>query len=298
MNKIELDSCPPAGTGVHTWIMSSACRCKRLGVGEQEAEALIEEQMSRAPKPSNEVSQAVQKAYHLDSTGFRSAPKWPARDAIRIRNIISRGLTAPGLAKASPNPLPEHCGAQVLPLLFPGDPLICLGRNEKDARVKRVSEWCAMDNLQKHQLIVPSPMLGLRGLTAPPKSHFSPRAKSNVGIRKWLVVECDFSPEDIEEYGANSALDLCAAVIGDLAETRPLIMVVFSGNKSLHAWFPVDPDEEESEVIRFMSQAVSCGADSKTWTVNQYVRLPGGTRDSGAVQRVIYFDEEAARQWA
>jgi hypothetical protein len=183
-------------------------------------------------------------------------------------------------------------------LLFPSNPLICIGRNAKDARVKRVSEWCEMDDLHGYQLIVPSPMRGLLGITDPPDSHWSPRAKANVGPRKWLVIECDFSAEDIQEYGVASSIDLCAAVIGDLAETRPLVMVVFSGNKSLHAWFPVDPEEEDAEVIRFMAQAVACGADSKTWTVNQYVRLPGGTRDNGTVQRVIYFDEEAVRLWA
>ena len=298
MKQISLQPCPSAGTGVHTWIMSSAYLCKQNQLKEEEAIKLIESEMTRSPKPRDEVSSAVFKAYHSDHSQFQKSPKWPSRDRRRISKILFDGLTSLKLAKGSPNPLPENCGSHVLPILFPRDPLICVGRHSKDARVQRVSKWCAMEDLHKHQLIVPSPMRGLLGLTAPPNPHLSPRAISNVGPRKWLTIECDFSEEDVYEYGAKSAIDLCASVIGVLAEIRPLIMVVFSGNKSLHGWFPIDPKESEDEVIRFMAQAVSCGADPKTWTPNQYIRLPGGTRDNGSAQRVIYFDEGAARLWA
>ena len=42
----------------------------------------------------------------------------------------------------------------------------------------------------------------------------------------------------------------------------------------------------------FMGDAVSLGADKATWTKCQFVRMPGGKRDNGANQAIIYFNPE------
>jgi hypothetical protein len=84
-------------------------------------------------------------------------------------------------------------------------------------------------------------------------------------------------------------LDLCAAIHGHLAKLRPLALVVHSGGKSLHGWYPCEGESEEV-MHRFMRYAVSLGADHATWTRIQLVRMPDGVRETGERQRIIYFN--------
>ncbi len=42
-----------------------------------------------------------------------------------------------------------------------------------------------------------------------------------------------------------------------------------------------------------MRYAVSLGADPATWTRSQFVRLPGGVRDNGKRQPVLFFNRAA-----
>jgi hypothetical protein len=90
-----------------------------------------------------------------------------------------------------------------------------------------------------------------------------------------------------------SVLDLCASLLAHLTRYAPLALAVFSGGKSLHGWFYCD-GQPEDQVRRFMRYAVSLGADPATWTRNQMVRMPDGTRTdaNGARQTVHYFNPE------
>jgi hypothetical protein len=65
-------------------------------------------------------------------------------------------------------------------------------------------------------------------------------------------------------------------------------MVLSSGGKSLHAWFNVAEDEDES----FWQAAIEYGADPVLMrNRSSFVRMPMGTRDNGARQNVVYFDQ-------
>ena len=87
-----------------------------------------------------------------------------------------------------------------------------------------------------------------------------------------------------------TTLDLCAAIHAELANVRPLALVVHSGGKSLHGWYPCIGEKEEETMHRFMRFAVSLGADPATWTPVQWVRMPDGIRDNGQRQRILYFN--------
>lgn len=106
----------------------------------------------------------------------------------------------------------------------------------------------------------------------------SVRCLDNVGPRRFLVVEFD-----------NGDLDSQAARLWHLAATAPLSLAVHSGNKSIHGWFFCQgiPDER---LRNFMHGCVRLGADRATWLPCQMVRMPGGTRDNGRSQRVLYFN--------
>jgi hypothetical protein len=64
----DMPACPVAGTGVHSWIMSAAHRCRRCGMPEGEAVQFIEPRITRPASPQNEVEIAVVKAYRQTST--------------------------------------------------------------------------------------------------------------------------------------------------------------------------------------------------------------------------------------
>lgn len=84
------------------------------------------------------------------------------------------------------------------------------------------------------------------------------------------------------------SFDQHAALLAHLGKSEPLVLVVHSGNKSLHGWFRAKTDEAQSR--EFMQSAVSLGADHATWTLCQFVRMPDGRRDNGKRQRVVYFN--------
>jgi hypothetical protein len=79
------------------------------------------------------------------------------------------------------------------------------------------------------------------------------------------------------------------AVLRYLAEIAPLALVTHSGGKSLHGWYYCEGVADKT-LREFMDLAVSLGADKATWTRSQFVRMPGGTRESGERQAVYYFN--------
>ena len=80
----------------------------------------------------------------------------------------------------------------------------------------------------------------------------------------------------------SGSLDEQAALLLYLDTKVPLALVVFSGSKSLHGWFPANPGWEE-----FFRTASRLGADSTLATPCQFARMPGGRRsDNGATQSV------------
>ena len=67
-------------------------------------------------------------------------------------------------------------------------------------------------------------------------------------------------------------------------------MVVFSGGKSLQAWFACKRAGEQPLAEWFRGEALCLGADPATWCRSQFVRMPDGSRDDGRRQTVEYLD--------
>jgi hypothetical protein len=69
---------------------------------------------------------------------------------------------------------------------------------------------------------------------------------------------------------------------------RAPVLVITSGNKSLHAWYATETPERDAQ---FWKLAIMAGADSALQRNHaQAVRLPMGTRDNGSRQSVIFFN--------
>ena len=297
-----LESCPIAGNGVNHWLFAAALKLHRLRIEPEEIEILLEEatdDCGRAMKP-DEIERAVRNSAPgvLKNRPWRR--KWPHRNYEQIEEIGLNGVRLSELEQQSPvrlDPSDNHA-EKIIDSLFTGDPLLCAGSlNFVLTRPRK--EWSGF--LSRQPFIVPSPLIKRKGRTQ--DGILSARSLENVGPRKYLVVEFDFVETDDVGHPTPAApmlqrlatrgvsvLDLCAALHAELSELRPLTLIVHSGGKSLHGWYPCDGDKEEDLMHRFMRFAVSLGADPATWTKIQLVRMPDGVRDNGNRQRVLYFN--------
>lgn len=201
-------------------------------------------------------------------------PKWPAVDNTQRAAVIGTGFSLADLWEASPVRADEGSldAEHIIDVLFPGEALLCVGTDSRHPQTTPREEL--RGSLGQLQLIVPSPMTAVEGRTK--EGRLSPRSLNNTGPRRFLIVEFD-----------SGSIDEHAAIIAHLSERGPLVMVVHSGKKSLHAWFWTfgQPDDR---VLSFFQYAVSLGADPATWTPCQFVRMPEGRRDNG-VRQVTWF---------
>jgi len=242
-------------------------------------------------------------------------PAWPETDLELIQDITLGCIDAhpehsildllrdrsPEKLDASPGIEPETTTA-IMRRLFPENALICAGMEAHSTTTYEL-EKIARD-LNKFQFVVPSPMSAKTGLTQQGKE--SGRCLANTGPRRFLVTEFDFKQYNdrgertthadlIDQWLVRGASiqSACAAIIMRLAKAAPLTMVVYSGKKSLHAWWYCagESEQEGSRFHKFMADAVRLGADPATWTRSQFVRMPGAIRpDTGRKQLVHYLD--------
>jgi len=279
--KNQLASCPRAGKGVHHWLFVTALKLHPYFQDKAELERLLDEATANCGREvtATEIENAVRDSLRLienptDQT--KPSPSWPTRNEEQIQAVVRDGPEFAELAVMSPvqwNDDARHT-EEIIDVLFPGNPLLCGGPKQTYSLTRTREEWRGF--LEKQQFIVPSPMSATHGTTQSGKR--SMRSLGNTGPRRFLVVEFD-----------KGIFDEHAAVLKHLAKYAPLVMVVHSGNKSLHGWFYAagQPDEK---VEKFFCYAVSLGADPATWTRCQLVRMPDGQRASGSRQRVIYFN--------
>ena len=209
-------------------------------------------------------------------------PKWPSSNAASIAAITAAGPDLAGLRELSPlkgGELPTDAEAAI-DLLFPGNPLLCVGLSSSKFATRRRADW--RGELSAMQFLVPSPMTNVWGPTK--KGTQSQHTLSNTGPRRFLVVEFDEASADHQ-----------AALLVHLATLAPLAMALHSGGKSLHGWFSRG-DTDEHHIERFFRYAVSLSADRATWSRCQFVRMPNGLRENGRRQPIIFLNPELLKE--
>lgn len=267
MKKPKLKDCAPSGTGVHSWLFYAACTCVDADMDLGEAEEYIGSLMSRPPAPISEVRDALEAA-----SGERSvSERWPARNFKLIQTAFKEPMPPW-------KPL-DITTEEALDVLFTGDPFLCVGKTSSIFSTRLKSSW---KGISFHSLIVPSPMTGLQGRTN--AGHLSAHSLANTGPRRFLVVEFDWGTTDNQ-----------LRLHQHLAHFAPLTAIVSSGGKSMHAWYYCGGRTEE-KLLKFMRFAVSLGADYRTWLKSQFVRLPGGLRENGARQSILFLDPGTVKQ--
>ncbi len=211
---------------------------------------------------------------------IKSESPWPKTN-FQLRNkICLEGCGLADLCDLSPVQFQMPPSLEILNLIFPGNPLVCVGRSSTDFWTRSL---CEFKRAHLMQFVVPSPMSKLLGKIQDPRSDGpfeSAHTKDNTGPRKFAVVE--FDSGDSDEH---------AALLYHLSQFAPLVMAVHSGGKSLHGWFDV-AGCDEVKVRKFYRYAVWLGADRATFLKSQFVRMPGGRRANGNLQPVYYFNPE------
>jgi hypothetical protein len=285
----SLDWGPGVTKNHQTW--RAALRAASLGIDRNEALQKISSAIQRAGGVLVEakVRRDLEKAGSPATWNQRGQKSESQQTVVRIRRwpgvndeqreaVISQGVGAADLWEASPirGDLPTE---EIIDSLFSRDCLLCAGQSKSRFETKEREQW--RGRLANLQLIVPNPMCALKGLTQ--KGKMSAHSLNNTGRRRFLVIEQDSGTADEQ-----------AAVLVHLATRGPLALAVGSGGKSIHGWFYCAGMSDE-QLWPFMAYAHQLGACHSTWTRSQFVRMPGGLRDNGKRQPVLFFNPEVVR---
>ncbi len=278
-----LSAPPQAGEGVHRWLFCVA-RHLHAHMTAPDIVSLLESRVQGCGRsvPQREIVAAVQAsltcAWQPSGSAKPVQPlqsKWPMVNNTHRAAIIHDYGRLEDLQKRSIPPNPENARTEdIIDRLFPGNPFLCCGKTNSVFDTCPRESW--RGKLASRQFLVPSPMLAVTGMTKTGRE--SKHTLANTGPRRFLI--CEFDTGTNDEH---------AALLLHLDTFAPLVCAVHSGNKSLHGWFFVH-GQPEALIERFFCYAVSLGADSATWTRSQFVRMPNGTRDNGARQRVFYLN--------
>ena len=266
---------PHNSAGVNQWVMGAARRCSNAGLPQHLAIDVINsfEPRSRRDFKHDEVERAVNKAYTTTLDPEReSGPtvEWSPAFTKHLLETEPHGITD-WQKRSYPNPT-DFTPKEILELtLKPDDDTwICVGKSQSLFTTKKFMNW---SNLVPHQFVVPTWMTAQTGLTQ--EGRQSHHAGSNTGERKFMVVDLDDPPK--EQH---------TTILWHLATLREPAVILQTGGKGFHGWFPVGENDED-----FWHYAFRLGADPRVERNKSiFVRLPNGLRDNGKRQEVIYLD--------
>jgi hypothetical protein len=288
--RARLEDAPYPGTGVHYWIYSTALAMLNF-ISAEECVDLLHEHIPRTPKPYNEIEMQVQAALDMRESGqtvsTRRRPEFPIDETSpsKVLEIARAGIGIEHLRNLDRKFVSLDIPAkEALEILFPHNPLICAGQFFGRPFTMRLSEFHPRF-LSNCSFVVPNPMTALKGITQ--GGWESARSETNVGPRRWAVIEADIKSDNklwapilIEAASLGiSQRDLGAALLLTVSKVTnvPLTAVVHSGSVSLHGWFyAVNMSYHQQEWLYRVG--AHWGGDPATWTLNQWVRMPNGTR--------------------
>ena len=245
-----------------------------------------------------EIWRSVHSAVHYLSGSTETATaSRPRKQEVDYGTIERTVLGNPKLDKliAASKPMPPS-RADIMGLLYPAGSLVCCGAAKDKFRTFPREAW--QGNLEDVQFVVPSPMSKKSGTTVDRRP--SEKCNDNTGPRTFQVIEFDFKPEAKPECAVFvarmaaqgwSVMDINAGLHFQLQDYLPLVMAVSSGNASIHGWYRC-AGIPEARIAWFQCYAQRLGADPALFCRSQFTRFPGGLRDNGNVQEILYWNPE------
>jgi hypothetical protein len=276
--------CPTAGHQNEIWHLANLL--KESGYSFESSRSLLLKKWARYHKevvPA--ILRAVNRVYKRDCSEVNpdsqissSKSKIVINDK-EIRRILStRTETVRSFFDESPDCFQGLKTEELLRLLYPKDSFLCMGSRFNMFRTKPIEEFIQELRLGGNlPYLVPNPMKSLYGRSQ--EGKISCRCRENAGHWNYQVVEFD----------DESSRDNQAKFLFELRKHLPLVMVLNSGGKSLHAWFRC-PDDNPNKLSKLVDYALFLGADPKIKQPEQLFRAPNQVRDNGNRQQVLYFD--------
>ena len=268
-----LDKLDKEGTGYHLTIMKTARIMKHCNFKPEETAEMMynaSEKVDRRDLQPNEIENAVNYVYDNES---EEIPRVGVKKPEVKRHLINEFGTSGDIddLRSRSQEIPDLPGSILMDLYEPGT-LLHLSEEVFNGReVKTVGQWIDQ-GLDKVQYLTPNPL----------KKTDRGRCLDNILSRHYIVFESDME-------GVAGNWDVQAGLIDRLARSMPLKMVVWSGNKSLHAWYDCRGYPDTS-VYKFLNLAINLGADKSSLRPSQLVRMPWGKRtDNNKTQKVIYY---------
>jgi hypothetical protein len=233
------------------------------------------------PIEDREIENAIRGAMNNGVVGVQKEKMPKVNEELRqaaLETSAFKMLSDLKLASKTKNPELLSSGA-ILSRLFSADQLVCMASDKATAHTGPRNYFSGRE--ERLPFIVPNAMAAEFGLTT--SGRTSRRCNDNVGPITRTVVEFD-----------TGTLDEQAALIGAIAACGvALDMVLWSGGKSLHAWFDLAnlADEERQKFFRY---AAALGADKATFVPCQLCRTPNATRtENGNKQEVLLLNVES-----
>ena len=287
------------GTGCHSWIMSTANLGVLAGMGPQELHDDIRHSIHTGTRriSDREITDAINKALQ-DLNGGTFTPRPRPEPIVNDGKTALQGVIDQGeysdeadLWESSPIRLldePEQDRALFLETLFEPEDYVFIGERH-EAGIKTVRD--RIDHLRNGgkagPLICINPMTGKEGLTKDGKPSF--RCDNAVKSYRYAMAEFDnLTREDQIRFWSAAKL--------------PIVALIDSGGKSIHAWLDVQklaevktPEQWQSEIKgRLYDRVLSpLGVDTACSNPARLSRLPGHLRaEKGRYQRLLWLSSE------
>jgi hypothetical protein len=295
---------PVAGSGLHEWILGSSRQLLIEGYDPDEVvRIMIEKAEGKGRKVEGEIQDAVNGAVkwlaeHPDCRQGKGGRRRQEYEPQICHEWLGSGLLdrrdnrpeysqadsrkiAAILATNKAKSVRGSKGFDWWKLYAGVDFYICLCQQVWAMETRRLSEWLEL-GVSGFQYMVTSPMFqGGMG------SRF--KCDKNTSKRMWLIIEFDAGSREDQ-------LKLLAWL--ERFEGWQLGMIVWSGGKSLHGWFPVY-NKGEYEIRTFFVEATKIGADRMMRIPSQYCRVPNGLNmKTRRQQEVLYWKEAVVQEQA
>lgn len=184
----------------------------------------------------------------------------------------------------------------LLETLYAPDDLIFIGEHYDDGilgkTIRTASEWIehfkAGGATAPHIIINP-----LDGIPRPPKTGegLTLRGDANVKTFRYCMAEFD-------DLGREDQIKFWSAA------RLPIVALIDSGGKSIHAWIEVaklarvnNLDEWDEQIKRHLYDRllIPLGVDRACKNASRLSRLPGHHREGGNIQRILWLSKEGRR---
>jgi hypothetical protein len=315
----KIDACPFESGGLHNHLSTVAnalCHWVSVDRGEQIIRELA---ISRGRDERTAASEArelrkkwvgktqctpgVTQVY----TPMPPAPPKPTRDDALINRIVTQGsvTAACDLRGASAIHFEDDDDTVtlcVLGQLFEPRDLVFVSRTPKTGnpvRLCNIGIEYDRDLLSRMSFIVPNPLR----YNQVPIDGYLERCNANIKQVRWYVLEWDIAKYSrngktltawaplIDEWqrAGITIRDANARLIDHIARFVKPAIIVDTAGKSLHSWLPsLTMSDETAKDLSAYAQVL--GADNCLSTISQLFRMPGGTRENGKHQSVLYFN--------